>query len=152
MGAVTVVVHCHGTFDMLHWGHLVMLQHARSLGDILIVTLTADKYVAAFKGPGRPVFKEHQRAAMLRALACVDDVRIINSPSAEPAIRQVKPNIYVKGKEYDGRLAEQRLVESFGGKVVFHHDDEASLIKSTNLLRYLKEEHAREPAGASQPI
>ena len=142
------VVQAHGTFDLLHYGHLVLLQYARTLGDVLIVTVTADKFVTAVKGPGRPVFNEHQRCAMVRALACVDDVRLIKAMGAEAAVRSVKPDIYVKGQEYEGRLAEQKLVESFGGKVVFHHDDEASLIKSTNLLRYIKEEHANEPAGA----
>lgn len=142
-----IVVHCHGTFDLLHYGHLVMLQFARTLGDVLIVTVTADRYVR--KGPGRPVFNEHQRCAMLRALACVDDVRLIHALGAEAAVRQVKPQIYVKGKEYEGLLPEQRIVEAFGGRVVYHFDEEASLIKSTNLLGYLKEQHAHEPTGAS---
>jgi rfaE bifunctional protein nucleotidyltransferase chain/domain len=137
--AAVTVVQCHGTFDLFHYGHLVMLQFARSLGDVLIVTVTSDDFVRSMKGPGRPVFNEHQRCAMLRALACVDDVRLIRAPGSEGAVRSIKPDIYVKGKEYEGRLAEQKLVESFGGKVVFHHDDEASLIHSTNLLPYLKE-------------
>lgn len=138
------VVQVHGTFDLFHWGHLAYLQFARTLGDVLIVTVTADRFVR--KGPGRPVFTEHQRCAMIRALACVDDVRLIHAPGAEEAVRLVKPDVYVKGKEYEGRLPEQRVVEAFGGKVVFHYDEEASLIKSTNLLGYLKE-HAHEPTG-----
>jgi len=121
-----------------------MLQYARTLGDALIVTVTSDKFVTAIKGNGRPVFNEHQRCCMLRALAIVDDVKLIRSLGAEAAVRMVKPDVYVKGKEYEGRLAEQQLVESFGGKVVFHWDDEASLIHSTNLLKYLEKKRAGE--------
>lgn len=129
-----IVVQCHGTFDLFHYGHLCYLQAAREFGDILIVTVTADKYVR--KGEGRPVFKEHQRVAMLRALAIVDDVKVINAAGAEPAIREVRPHVYVKGIEYIGKLPEQKLVEQLGGRVEFTFHDEGSFIKSTNLLRY----------------
>lgn len=142
-GGARKIVQCHGTFNVFHYGHLVLLQHARTLGDALIVTVTAKRYV---NRPGLPVTPDHQRMAILRALACVDDVRLINAPDAFEAVRLVKPDVYVKGREYMGKLAEQHLVESLGGRVVFHHDDEASLIKSTD---YLKQKNAREPAGPS---
>ena len=109
-----------------------MLQFARTLGDCLIVTVTADKYV--FKGYNRPVFKQHQRLAMLRAVSIVDDVKLIDEPGAEAAIKLVRPDIYVKGKEYEGALPEQKLVESFGGKVVFHFHTEGSAIRTTKIL------------------
>lgn len=132
--SLPVTVQCHGTFDVFHYGHLIHLQTARTFGDVLIVTITADKYV--FKGPNRPVFKQHQRVAMLRALAIVDDVRIIDAPGAEEAIRQVRPNVYVKGIEYQGNLKEQALVESLGGRVIFTYDKTASVIKTTKILRH----------------
>ena len=105
----------NGCFDCLHIGHVRHLRAARELGDTLIVSLTTDEYV--LKGPGRPVFKWPERAEMLRALKWVD--RVIACDSAAEAIRLIKPNFFVKGKEYEGRLPEQALVESFGGKVVF---------------------------------
>lgn len=132
--SLPVIVHCHGVFDVVHYGHLIHLQQAKTFGDVLIVTLTADKYV--FKGPNRPVFKQHQRAAMLRAFAIVDDVRIIDAPGAEEAIKLVRPNVYVKGIEYQGKLKEQALVESLGGKVMFTYDPAASKIKTTKILRH----------------
>lgn len=135
VGAV-IVVQCHGVFDMFHYGHLVHLQAARELGDCLIVTITADEFID--KGPGRPLAKEHQRAAILRALACVDEVRIIRASGSEPAIRAVRPHIYCKGKEYEGRLKEKALVESLGGRVVFTFDDEGSTIHTTTLLENYK--------------
>lgn len=139
---MTIVLAC-GCFDPYHFGHLVHLQTARTLGDVLIVAVTVDE---AINKPGHPVFKLHQRMAVLRALAIVDEV--ISSASAEEAIRKVRPHVYVKGKEYEGRLPEQSLVESFGGRVVFTHDDEASAIRSSKLLAHYKND--KEPAGASQ--
>ena len=136
------VVLANGVFDLLHFGHLMHLQEARTLGDTLIVSVTTDECVN--KGPGRPVFKLYQRMAILRALAIVDDV--IPASGCEEAIRRVRPSIYVKGIEYKGNLPEQVLVESFGGRVHFTHGEEGSLIKTTNLLRYLADD-ADKPFG-----
>ena len=127
MVAVKVVL-CNGVFDFLHYGHVVHLQEARTYGDILIVGVATDEHVLKMKGPGHPYFPLHQRIAMLRAIAIVDEV--IPASSAEEVIRKVKPNVYVKGLEYQGRLKEQALVESFGGKVMFTVHDEGSLVKS----------------------
>ena len=111
------VVQCHGVFDILHYGHLMHLMQARALGDRLVVTITADEYI--HKGPGRPVFPAEKRKAMLEELRCVDEVHVIHASGAEEAVMAVQPNIYCKGQEYRGRLPEQTLVESLGGKVVF---------------------------------
>src|SRR6185436_12822310 len=109
-------VMCFGVFDVLHYGHLIHLQEARALGDILIIGLTADEFVA--KGPGRPRFNTFQRKAMLEALAIVDTVHICYTYGPEELIAQLKPDFYVKGKEYKGVLKEQAMVEGYGGKVV----------------------------------
>jgi rfaE bifunctional protein nucleotidyltransferase chain/domain len=122
------VVLCHGTFDLIHTGHIRHLQEAKRQGDILFVTITADKYVN--KGPGRPVFSEILRAENLCALSCVDYVGIVPSDSGEEAISQIKPNIYVKGNEYKhaaddvtGKITkEKQLVEKFNGKIYFTDD------------------------------
>lgn len=140
------VVLCHGVFDIFHYGHLVHLQAARGLGDCLIVSVTDDAHVN--KGPKRPVHKLHQRMALIRALAFVDDVR--SFPSAEDAIRAVKPGVYVKGREYQGKLKEQPLVESLGGKVAFTWHEEGSVIKSSKILRHYENDNnkpAREGQG-----
>jgi bifunctional ADP-heptose synthase (sugar kinase/adenylyltransferase) len=97
---------------------------------MLICTITADRWVG--KGEGRPLFPEYERLNMLRALRCVSQVIIIDSPGAETAIHTVKPQIYVKGKEYEGHLPEQRLVEKLGGKVVFL--DTKPVYSSTRIL------------------
>src|SRR3989338_7744469 len=74
------VVQCHGVFDLLHLGHIRHFNAAKKEGDVLVVTLTRDKYVK--RGPGRPVFNEHLRAETLASLAFTDYVCIVDSPTA----------------------------------------------------------------------
>lgn len=117
------IVQCHGTFDLLHPGHVYHLEEAKELGDILVVTATSEKHVN--KGPGRPYFNDAMRAKNLSALECVDYVVMIPFPAAVEAITCVKPDIYCKGREYEnaendvtGNIAEDvRTVEFFGGQI-----------------------------------
>jgi rfaE bifunctional protein nucleotidyltransferase chain/domain len=118
------VVHCHGEFDLLHLGHMRYFQAAKKSGDILVVTLTADRFIA--KGPGRPVFGEQFRAEAIANLEFVDFVAINEWATAEETIKRLKPNVYAKGSAYrhkkdvTGRLdLEKNLVESLGGKFIF---------------------------------
>jgi rfaE bifunctional protein nucleotidyltransferase chain/domain len=92
------IVQCHGTFDLVHPGHVIHLEEAKALGDILVVTVTAAAFVN--KGPGRPCFNDAMRSHSLAALECVDYVVLIPYPAAVEAIRLVKPHIYCKGREY----------------------------------------------------
>jgi len=122
------VVLCHGTFDLMHTGHIRYLQRAKQEGDILLVTVTGDAYVN--KGPGRPVFGEQLRAENLAALECVDLVAINPSVTAVEALHQIQPNVYCKGSEYrraaddvTGNITlEQEAVEAHGG-TVFYTDE-----------------------------
>ncbi len=132
----TVVV-CHGVFDLLHMGHVRHLQQAKSIGDVLMVTITADAFVN--KGPGKPAFSEHLRAEMLSALSCVDWVGINNAPDATPVLEALKPAYYAKGADYvdagadvTGKiLLEREIVEANGGQIVFTDD---IMFSSTELL------------------
>lgn len=131
------VVLCHGTFDLMHTGHIRHLQRARQEGDVLLVTVTGDAYVN--KGPGRPVFNEHLRAENLAALACVDLVAINHAATAVEAIHEIRPGIYAKGSEYrshnddvTGNITrEQEAVEAHGGHIFY--TDEITF-SSSNLL------------------
>ncbi|MBT6718087.1 MAG: adenylyltransferase/cytidyltransferase family protein [Nitrospina sp.] len=122
------IVLCHGTFDLLHIGHIRHLQNARKEGDVLITTVTGDSYVN--KGPGRPVFAEHLRSENLAALACVDFVAINQALTAINIISLVKPHAYIKGQEYKsdkddltGNIALERdAVEQHGGELIFTED------------------------------
>jgi rfaE bifunctional protein nucleotidyltransferase chain/domain len=135
------VVHSHGVFDLLHFGHLRHLEAAHRLGDVLIVTITADRYVN--KGPGRPVFPAQVRAEMLAALEIVDWVAVNDAPLAAPVLETVKPDIYVKGSDYaqaqnditGGISVEQQVVESHGGRLVF--TDEETYSSSSLINKYL---------------
>jgi len=119
------VVHCHGTFDLIHPGHLVHFEEARALGDLLVVTLTAGNHVK--KGPGRPFFNDRLRAKFLAGLSCVDLVSVVPFPAAKEAIEAVRPDIYCKGMEYrdktgdvSGKLSEDiRTARRCGGKVAY---------------------------------
>ncbi len=114
------IILVHGCFDLLHYGHLLYLQKAHELGDKLIVTITADRHIQ--KGPGRPIFNQDQRKQMLEALRIVDQVQVIDDPTALPAIHQFKPDIYAKGLDYSVETPalklEREAVESYGGKLV----------------------------------
>ena len=116
------IVQCHGCFDLLHYGHIEHLKQAKAMGGYLVVTVTADQFVN--KGPGRPTFTQEQRATHLAALEMVDYVAIVDGPTAIPAIGALRPQIYCKGPDYEGRkdgvfAQEKARVEEFGGQVVF---------------------------------
>src|SRR4051812_6883339 len=122
------VVMCHGTFDLMHTGHIRHLQRAKQEGDVLLVTVTADAHVN--KGPGRPVFREDLRAETLAALSCVDYIAINHEVSAISLIGRLQPNLYVKGSEYraasddvTGNIDREReAVEACGG-AIFYTDE-----------------------------
>lgn len=131
-----MLILAHGVFDILHIGHIEYLNAAKALGDRLIVTITADRYIR--KGPGRPVFNQDQRKQMLEALRIVDQVQIIDDPTALPAIHQLKPDIYAKGIDYNvdtpALRLEREAVESYGGKLVIIQTPKYS---STDIIRRL---------------
>jgi rfaE bifunctional protein nucleotidyltransferase chain/domain len=115
------VVQCHGCFDIVHPGHIRHLQHAARQGDLLLVTITADACVN--KGDGRPLFNEELRAENLAALDCVDLVFVNPDPTAEKLLDEVRPDIFIKGREYESNkdprfAAEREAVERHGGRVV----------------------------------
>jgi rfaE bifunctional protein kinase chain/domain/rfaE bifunctional protein nucleotidyltransferase chain/domain len=120
------VVHCHGCFDIVHPGHIKHLQFARSLGDVLVVSISADSHVN--KGVARPLIPDDLRAASVAALECVDHVYVNPEPTAVGLLGQLQPDVYVKGKEYETNcdprfLAERDTVIRHGGRVVFSSGD-----------------------------
>ncbi|MFQ6029730.1 MAG: PfkB family carbohydrate kinase, partial [Dehalococcoidia bacterium] len=122
------VVHCHGVFDLLHIGHVRHFEQAKQLGDVLVATVTPDRYVN--KGPDRPAFNEGLRAEAIAALECVDYVAINQWPLAVEAIKTLSPDFYVKGQDYQdaaddrtgGITLEEAAVKSVGGQLAFTND------------------------------
>ncbi|MBD3375131.1 D-glycero-beta-D-manno-heptose 1-phosphate adenylyltransferase [candidate division KSB1 bacterium] len=114
------VVWTNGCYDLLHAGHVLYLEKARQLGDLLVVGLNSDASVKASKGPLRPIVNETQRAKLLSALSFVDYVIIFDEQSPIKLIERLHPDIYAKGGDYNIETIDQperRLVESYGGEI-----------------------------------
>ena len=134
-----VVVLCHGCFDIVHPGHVRHLQQAARLGDRLLVTITGDSMVD--KDTGRPLIPQELRAENLAALDCVDWVAVNPAATASDLLRRIRPDVYVKGREYelnhDPRFeAEKDVVEGYGGRVVFTSGD--VVFSSTALIEAME--------------
>jgi rfaE bifunctional protein nucleotidyltransferase chain/domain len=135
------IVHCHGVFDLLHIGHIKHLEAARKLGDVLVVTLTPDRFVN--KGPHRPAFPERLRAEALASLVCVDFVAINEWPTAVETIERLRPNFYVKGvvreagrRDHTNAIdLEGQAVKAVGGELVL--TDEETFSASTLINRFM---------------
>ncbi len=145
---------CHGVFDLVHPGHVIHLQQAKQMADILVVSVTAAKYVR--KGPGRPYFNDEMRLKVLEALECVDYVMLSEGYTVDDIVESVEPDLYIKGEEYakesediTGKMAvERELVEQHGGKVAYTTGEVFSSTKlintalsglSEDVIRYMEE-------------
>jgi D-beta-D-heptose 7-phosphate kinase/D-beta-D-heptose 1-phosphate adenosyltransferase len=114
----TVVV-AGGCFDLLHAGHVALLEAARRLGDCLIVALNSDESVRRLKGPRRPVVTASDRARVLRGLASVDAVTVFDEDAPTAVLERLRPHIFAKGGDYsDRRLPEESVLDRWGGQVV----------------------------------
>jgi D-beta-D-heptose 7-phosphate kinase / D-beta-D-heptose 1-phosphate adenosyltransferase len=113
------VVAAGGCFDLLHAGHVTMLEAARRLGDCLVVCLNSDASVRRIKGPGRPLVPEQDRAAVLAGLRCVDAVAGFDEDTPEALLSRLRPDVFAKGGDYAvARLPEAELLRSWGGQAV----------------------------------
>ena len=113
------VVFTNGVFDLLHPGHVRYLQHARTLGDALIVGVNSDRSVRAIKGPERPITPEQERAEILSALACVDAAVIFDEDTPHDLIAALQPDVLVKGADWAAdAIVGRDIVEGRGGKIV----------------------------------
>lgn len=132
------IVLCHGVFDLLHLGHIRHFQEAKTFGDILVVTVTPDRYVN--RGPGRPVFSEELRAEAIAAIEAVDFVAVNKWPIAVETIKLLHPDFYVKGPDYKdesndltGNIGiEEEAVKAVGGEIRFTSDITFSSTKLLN--------------------
>jgi D-beta-D-heptose 7-phosphate kinase/D-beta-D-heptose 1-phosphate adenosyltransferase len=112
------VVFTNGCFDLLHIGHITVLEQARRFGDRLIVAINSDRSVSELKGPTRPIVGERERARVLAALAVVDAVVVFDEPTPLEIILASRPDVIVKGGDYDvSTVVGAKEVLSWGGKV-----------------------------------
>jgi D-beta-D-heptose 7-phosphate kinase/D-beta-D-heptose 1-phosphate adenosyltransferase len=113
------VVFTNGCFDLLHPGHVRLLEAARAEGDLLVVGLNTDASVQAIKGPARPVIPEHERAEVLLALECVDRVVLYGEDTPIEVIRALAPDVLVKGADWaEDAIVGAPEVKAAGGRVV----------------------------------
>jgi D-beta-D-heptose 7-phosphate kinase/D-beta-D-heptose 1-phosphate adenosyltransferase len=112
------IVFTNGCFDLLHVGHVRYLQEARNLGDLLVVGINTDASVKRLKGPTRPIQNENDRAEILAALGCVDFTVLFEEDTPENLIKQVRPDVLVKGGDWKiEQIAGGDFVKSIGGQV-----------------------------------
>src|SRR5579872_5202978 len=112
------VVFTNGCYDILHPGHIRLLEKARSLGDLLILALNTDASVARLKGPTRPLIPQDERARMALLLEAVDAVTLFDEDTPRELIAEVLPDILVKGADWSHFVAGREEVEAAGGRVV----------------------------------
>jgi len=112
------VVFTNGCYDLLHPGHVRLLEQARNLGDVLILALNSDAGVRRMKGPSRPLIGEKERAAMALALAAVDAVTLFDEETPRELIAEVLPDVLVKGADWAHFIAGREEVEAAGGRVL----------------------------------
>lgn len=111
------IVTTNGSFDLLHIGHIAMLQEAKSLGDVLIIGLNSDASIQAYKGKYRPLCPQEHRAGMLAALACTDYITIFDELTPIELLKVIQPHIHVNSPEHGKECVERKVVEQHGGRI-----------------------------------
>jgi rfaE bifunctional protein nucleotidyltransferase chain/domain len=112
------VVFTNGCYDLLHPGHIRLLESARSLGDILILALNTDASVQRLKGPTRPLITQNDRAEVALALEAIDAVTFFNEDTPRELIAEVLPDVLIKGADWAHFVAGREEVEAAGGQVL----------------------------------
>jgi len=112
------IVFTNGCFDVLHIGHVRLLQFAKQQGDCLVIAINSDESVRRLKGAKRPIVPQNDRAEVLSALACVDYIVIFDEDTPVETISALKPDIHVKGGDYDmEKIPEAKIISSYGGEM-----------------------------------
>jgi len=141
------VVFTNGCFDILHVGHIALLEQARRAGDRLIVALNSDRSVRLVKGPPRPVVGQGERARILAALSAVDAVILFDESTPLKLIEAIRPDVLVKGADYtEDNIAGAREVCAWGGRVEL-----IPLVEGVSTTRLIAKSAAGVAATASAP-
>ena len=112
------VVFTNGCYDLLHPGHIRLLEQARSLGDVLILALNSDAGTRRMKGPTRPILPEGERVRLAQSLEAVDAVTLFDEETPRELIAEILPDVLVKGADWSHFVAGREEVEAAGGKVL----------------------------------
>jgi D-beta-D-heptose 7-phosphate kinase/D-beta-D-heptose 1-phosphate adenosyltransferase len=137
------VVLTNGCFDLLHAGHMTLLERAKRAGDLLVVAINSDRSVRALKGPGRPVVGQRDRALLLAALESVDYVTVFRGLTPARLIARLQPQVLVKGADWDSsRIIGRQSVEAAGGRVI-----RVPLLKGRSTSRLVERLGEPRPTG-----
>ena len=131
---------CHGGFDLLHPGHLTHFTSAKKLCDLLVVSITSDRFVSSRKGDGRPIFTEKLRAYAIACLEMVNYIVITDVEKAIPILEMLKPSYYIKGPDFIGKMtpgitAEREAIARVGGEMKYTNDPK---LGTTEIIDYIK--------------
>ena len=137
-GTKEKVVFTNGCFDILHVGHLRLLEAASKLGTTLIVGINSDASVSRLKGPARPIRSQEDRANMLRALPWVSDVRIFDEDTPEELIKAIRPNVLVKGGDYK---LEDIVGRQYVSEVVIYPFQDGASNSSSKIIQSVLSNH-----------
>ena len=132
---------CHGCFDLTHWGHFLHFEQAKSMVDILIVSITIDLLVTKSKGNERPYYNNSQRLIMLNSNSFIDHTYVCSQERSDQILKILRPSYYFKGQDYSdnskhpGLIMEKEICKSLGTKVYYTTCDNYS---TTNLVNKIK--------------
>jgi len=134
------IVFTNGCFDIIHQGHIRLLKEAKEQGDILIVGVNSDSSVKKLKGKDRPINSEADRAEIMASFECVDYVVIFEENTPERIISMIKPDIHVKGGDYDPndykKMPEAKIIHGYGGKIHIFNTIKGK--STTDIIRKMK--------------
>lgn len=143
-----ILVFTNGCFDIIHAGHIDLLERARALGDRLVVGVNSDASIRRLKGPERPFIPEADRVIILRALRAVDDVILFDEDTPARVIEELQPDVLVKGGDWSvDRIVGADTVRARGGRVV-----SLALLpgySTTSIARRIQERSAAHPLRAA---
>ncbi len=134
------VVFTNGCFDLIHPGHVRLLETARAKGDVLVVAINSDDSVRRLKGPNRPILPQTDRAEILAAMAAVDAVTIFSEDTPCPLLERLLPDVLVKGADWSHWIAGREIVEASGGEVVAIPFEEH--YSTTDLVQTIREQNS----------
>jgi D-beta-D-heptose 7-phosphate kinase/D-beta-D-heptose 1-phosphate adenosyltransferase len=113
------VVFTNGCFDLLHAGHVKLLERAKQCGDLLIVGINSDRSVRALKGAGRPIVAVRERALLIAALESVDYVTVFNDATPQRLVKRLRPHVLIKGADWSAdQIVGREIVHKAGGRVI----------------------------------
>ncbi len=134
------VVFTNGCFDLIHPGHVRLLETARAKGDVLVVAINSDDSIRRLKGPNRPILPQTDRAEILAAMAAVDAVTIFSEDTPCPLLERLLPDVLVKGADWSHWIAGREIVEASGGEVVAIPFEEH--YSTTDLVQTIREQNS----------